>query len=173
MRRTIVPEALKGVYQQWRYAPAVAVNGFIHVCGIVGVSPGGETPSWLGAESSQAFAGASSTTAESDVSLSALQAVRDPEAQFAVAFETLRDILREGGADLSDVVEITSYHVGISVHMDAFMRVWARYLKEPYPAWTAVGVAELIVPGGLVELRAVAVEPAAELARERRISHLS
>jgi len=159
MRRTIVPEALKGVYEQWRYAPAVAANGFIHVCGIVGVSPGGEAPSWLGSESSQAFAGASSTTATGDAGLAALEAVRDPKAQFAVAFETLRDILREGGADLGDIVEITSYHVGISAHMEAFMKVWAHYLKEPYPAWTAVGVAELIVPGGLVELRAVAVDP--------------
>lgn len=159
MRRTIVPKALKGVYDQWRYAPAVAANGLIHVCGIIGVSPGGETPSWLGSGSSQAFAGASSTTATGDAGLAALEAVRDPPAQFAVAFETLRDILREGGADLSDIVEITSYHVGISTHMETFMKVWARYLKEPYPAWTAVGVAELIVPGGLVELRAVAVDP--------------
>ena len=85
--------------------------------------------------------------------------MRDPEAQFAAAFETLAGILHEGGADLSDIVEITSFHVGISAHMEAFMRVWARYLKEPYPAWTAVGVAELIVPGGLVEIRAVAVDP--------------
>ena len=90
--------------------------------------------------------------------VAALEAVRDPEAQFAVAFETLAGILREAGAQLSDIVEITSYHVGISAHMEAFMRVWARYLKEPYPAWTAVGVAELIVPGGLVEIRAVAAE---------------
>jgi enamine deaminase RidA (YjgF/YER057c/UK114 family) len=161
MRRTIVPEGLKGVYEQWRYAPAVAASGFIHVCGIVGVSPGGETPAGLGTESFQPFAGASSTTATTDAPLAALEAVSDPEAQFAVAFETLGAILREAGADLSDIVEITSYHVGISAHMDAFMRVWARYLTEPYPAWTAVGVAELIVPGGLVELRAVAVDPGA------------
>ena len=158
-RRTIVPAALRGVYEQWRYAPAVVANGFIHVCGIVGVSPGGATPEWLGKKSNQAFAGASSTTAKGDAPLAELEAVRDPEAQFAVAFETLGGILREGGAELSDIVEITSYHVGISAHMEAFMRVWARYLKEPYPAWTAIGVAELIVPGGLVELRAVAVDP--------------
>jgi enamine deaminase RidA (YjgF/YER057c/UK114 family) len=159
MRRTIVPEGLRGVYEQWRYAPAVAANGFVHVCGIVGVSPGGAAPAGLGTESFQPFAGAASTTDSTGAPLAALEAVRDPEAQFAVAFETLRAILREAGADLSDVVEITSYHVGISTHMNTFMRVWARYLAEPYPAWTAVGVAELIVPGGLVELRAVAVEP--------------
>jgi len=158
MRRTIVPDGLKGVYRQWRYAPAVAANGFIHVCGIIGVSPGGTTPTGLGTESFEPFAGAASTTDSTGAPLGALAAVRDPEAQFAVAFETLRGILREADADLSDIVEITSYHLGISTHMDAFMRVWARYLTEPYPAWTAVGVSELIVPGGLVELRAVAVE---------------
>lgn len=161
-RRTIVPAALRGVYEQWRYAPAVAANGFIHVCGIVGVSPGGETPDWLRpdapSEGSQVFAGVSSTTDDPSAPLAALAAVRDPEAQFAVAFETLAGILREAGGDLSDVVEITSYHVGISAHMEAFMRVWARYLKEPYPAWTAVGVAELVVLGGLVEIRALAVD---------------
>lgn len=158
MRRTIVPPALSRVYAQWRYAPAVAANGFIHVCGIVGVSPGGDTPTWLGTGPGAAFAGAVSATSASGAPLAALEAVRDPEAQFAVAFETLDAILREAGADLSHVVEITSYHVGISAHMEAFMRVWARYIEEPYPAWTAVGVAELIVPGGLVEIRAVAVE---------------
>ena len=159
MRRTIIPPALRGVYAQWRYAPAVAANGFIHVCGTVGVSPGGETPDWLGRGTGRALEGASSTPAQTDAPLAALEAVRDPEAQFAVAFETLDAILREGGASLADVVEITSYHVGIAAHMEAFMAAWCRYLKEPYPAWTAVGVAELIVPGGLVELRAVAADP--------------
>lgn len=40
--------------------------------------------------------------------------------------------------------------------MPVFMAVRDRYLMAPYPAWTAIGVAELIVPGGLVELRAIA-----------------
>ncbi|MGE0500285.1 MAG: Rid family hydrolase [Rhizobiaceae bacterium] len=150
-RRTIVPVALKGVYEQWRFAPAVVTNGFIFCSGIVGTSPGGETPASLGG-----LAGAKATTAPGDAPLAALMAVRDPEAQFATAFEALKSILKEAGAGLSDVVEITSYHAGITTHMETFMKVWARYLKEPYPAWTAIGVAELIVPGGLVELRAVA-----------------
>ena len=159
MLRTIVPPDLQGVYDQWRFAPAVAANGFIHVSGIVGTSPGGETPAWLlSGGTAEAFAGAASATLDSAAPLAALEAVRNPEAQFAVAFETLRGILREAGASLSDIVEITSYHVGISTHMEAFMHVWARYLKEPYPAWTAIGVSELIVPGGLVEIRAVALD---------------
>lgn len=151
-RQTIVPPALKGVYDQWHFAPAVIAGGKIYCSGIVGTSPGGETPAHLGG-----LAGAKATTARDDAPLAALMAVRDPEAQFATAFEALKSILAEAGAELSDVIEITSYHVGIATHMETFMKVWARYLGEPWPAWTAVGVSELIVPGGLVEIRAVAV----------------
>jgi enamine deaminase RidA (YjgF/YER057c/UK114 family) len=154
-RKTIVPAALRGVYEQWRFAPAVVSNGMIYCSGIIGTSPGGETPANL----SGGLAGATATTADADAPLAALQAVRDPEAQFATAFEALRSILNEAGADLSDIVEITSYHVEIGRHMETFMRVWARYLKEPYPAWTAIGASELIVPGGLVEIRAIAAVP--------------
>ena len=39
------------------------------------------------------------------------------------------------------------------------MRVKDRYILEPYPAWTAIGVSELIVPGGLMEIRAIAMAP--------------
>lgn len=141
---------------QWRFAPAVIANGLIHCSGIVGTSPGGATPDWLG-RGGHAFPGAEAALARPDAPLATLEAVRDPEAQFATAFETLAGILREAGAGLPDVIEITSYHVGISRHMETFMKVWARYLSEPWPAWTAIGVSELIVPGGLVELRAVAV----------------
>jgi enamine deaminase RidA (YjgF/YER057c/UK114 family) len=154
-RRTIVPAALRGVYEQWRFAPAVVSNGLIFCSGIIGTSPGGEIPANLAG----GLSGAAATTADPDAPLAALMAVRDPEAQFATAFSALRSILNEAGADLSDIVEITSYHVDISRHMEAFMKVWARTLTEPYPAWTAIGVSELIVPGGLVELRAVAAVP--------------
>jgi enamine deaminase RidA (YjgF/YER057c/UK114 family) len=148
---TIVPASLQGVYRQWRFAPAVVANGFVFCSGIIGTSPGGKAPA-----AGDGLAGAQRTAAGDDAPLAALAAVRDPEAQFATAFEALRTILAKAGAELSDVVEITSYHVDIGRHMEAFMRVWARYLQEPYPAWTAIGVSELIVPGGLVEIRAVA-----------------
>ncbi len=82
-----------------------------------------------------------------------------PEAQFETAFEALADVLAEAGASLADIVDLTSYHVDISLHMATFMEVRDRYLREPWPAWTAIGVAELVVPGGLVELRAVAQRP--------------
>ena len=152
-RRTIVPEALKGVYEGWHFAPAVISKGMIYCSGIIGTSVDGEAPG------KSALEGARSTTAVSDAGLAALQAVRDPEAQFATAFEALAAILAEAGAGLGDIVEITTYHIDIGRHMEAFVRVKDRYLKEPYPAWTAIGVAELVVPGGLMEIRAIAALP--------------
>lgn len=144
---------LQGVYDNWHYAPAVATSGLIFCSGIIGTSPDGEPAPEDG------LAGAESTTAEESNALAALIAVRDPEAQFSTAFGALRTILRAAGADMSDLVEITTYHVEISRHMETFMRVWDRFIQEPYPAWTAIGVSELIVPGGLLEIRAVAKDP--------------
>ena len=37
------------------------------------------------------------------------------------------------------------------------MAVKDRYLTDPYPAWTAIGVSELAAPAALVEVRVVAV----------------
>ena len=153
LRRTIVPPALQRAYDTWHFAPAVVAGGLIHCSGIVGTSPGGETPIGGG------LVGAAATLAAADVPLDALQAVRDPEAQFATAFEALGEVLAAAGATLADVVDLTSYHVDIGRHMETFMRVKDRYLRPPYPAWTAIGVSELIVPGGLAELRAVALAP--------------
>ena len=76
----------------------------------------------------------------------------DPAAQIAQAFENVRTVLEEAGASLADVVELTSFHVGLNEHIGIFMQVRDGYLKEPYPAWTAVGVAELAF-GALVEIK--------------------
>ena len=82
--------------------------------------------------------------------------IADPEQQFTAAFEGVKAILDAAGLGFADVVEITTFHVGLMQHMGAFMRVKDRYLPEPFPAWTAIGVVELAVPGGLVEVRATA-----------------
>ncbi len=158
--KRIVPPALQGVYDNWHFAPAVVAEGLIFCSGIIGTSPNGDTPSADG------LAGAKATTQEATNDLTALMAVRDPEAQFATAFEALGAILRAADAELSDVVELTTYHVDMSLHMDAFMRVKDLYIQAPYPAWTAIGVADLIVPGGLVEIRAVAQVPSGSTAKQ-------
>jgi enamine deaminase RidA (YjgF/YER057c/UK114 family) len=80
----------------------------------------------------------------------------DPEQQFTNVFENLTRTLEAAGVSLADVVEMTSYHVGLQEHMQSFMKVKDRYVSETYPAWTAIGVTELAVPGALVEVRVVA-----------------
>lgn len=161
-RRTIVPPALRLVYDTWHFAPAVVVDGLVFCSGIVGTSPDGEAPELRGPRAERgdggglALDGAAAALDAGAAPLSGLQAVREPEAQFATAFEALEDVLVAAGATLADIVELTSYHVEIGRHMDTFMRVRDRYLGEPYPAWTAIGVSELVMPGGLMELRAVA-----------------
>jgi enamine deaminase RidA (YjgF/YER057c/UK114 family) len=84
------------------------------------------------------------------------QAVEDVEAQFVAAFENVKSVLAAAGLELSDGVELTTFHVGLREHLGTFMKVKDRYLAEPYPAWTAIGVVELAVPGALVEIRVTA-----------------
>lgn len=80
----------------------------------------------------------------------------DLEAQFGYAFEHLGAVLEAAGAKFSDIVEITSFHIGLQSHIQQFMVVKDRFVTEPYPAWTAVGTTELAVPGAVVEIKAVA-----------------
>ena len=80
----------------------------------------------------------------------------DPETQFTVAFETLSAVLKTAGSSFEDVVEITTFHVGLQKNITAFAQVKDKYLKEPFPAWTAIGITELAIPGGIVEIRATA-----------------
>ncbi len=83
----------------------------------------------------------------------------DPEEQFTLAFVALGDVLRAAGCSFDDVAEITTYHVGYPRDLKAFMAIKDRFLTEPWPAWTAVGVASLSRPEVRVEIRATAVLP--------------
>ena len=83
----------------------------------------------------------------------------DPETQIRQVVRNVGPLLAEAGADGSDLVEINSYHVGLLSQPEAVLRVAAESLFDPYPAWTAVGVTELIVSEALVEIRCVAVIP--------------
>lgn len=82
-----------------------------------------------------------------------------PDAQFRAAFDKIGAVLAEAGLGFGDVVEMTSYHVGLRDHFEAFCAVRADYVVEPWPAWTAVEVAGLRREGALVEIRAVAAQP--------------
>ena len=82
----------------------------------------------------------------------------DPEVQIREAFRSVGRTLSEFGATWADVVDITSYHVGLDAQKEALLRVHHEFIRErPYPAWTAAGVSELFSPDALVEISVVAV----------------
>jgi enamine deaminase RidA (YjgF/YER057c/UK114 family) len=77
--------------------------------------------------------------------------------QIRGTFRNIASTLAAAGLGWAHVVEINSYHVGYPRQADAVLRIAAEFLTPPYPAWTAVGVAELYLPEALVEIRCVAV----------------
>ena len=80
----------------------------------------------------------------------------DPEAQFVCAFDTVKTVLTAAGIGFDQVIEMTTFHVGLQQHLATFMKVKDRYLQKPYPAWTAIGITELAFPGGIVEIKIIA-----------------
>ena len=77
-------------------------------------------------------------------------------------FERLKKTLAAAGAEMSDVVELQSFHM--SAGTEAFQKEFAElekihheYFPEAYPAWTAVGTTALLAPGAVLEMRALAV----------------
>jgi len=84
------------------------------------------------------------------------QPIADPEAQFVAAIKSLREILEAAGGTLADVVEMTTYFTSLA-DLPAFANVKERFFTTtPYPAWTAIGVNELALPGLRVEIKATA-----------------
>lgn len=77
------------------------------------------------------------------------------------AYENLKTCLASIGATFSDVIKLTTYIVGYTPEARAAVRaVRERYLpaKSP-PAHTLIGVQALALPGLLIEVEAVAVQP--------------
>jgi enamine deaminase RidA (YjgF/YER057c/UK114 family) len=80
----------------------------------------------------------------------------DPEEQIRQTFRSLGATLSKAGASWADVVELNSYHVGLQGQADALIAIAGEFLIDPYPAWTAVGVTELIDEGAVVEISCIA-----------------
>ena len=65
--------------------------------------------------------------------------------------------LPNDGGTMRDIVDLTSFHTDMR-DLQVFMRVKDRYLTEDFPAWTAIGAAQLGGAAGyLIEIKAVAV----------------
>ena len=92
------------------------------------------------------------TGARADLSVAA-----DPESQIRDMFKFLEAHLAIAGLTFDDVVEMTTYHVDIRDHLATFIKVKDEYIAAPYPAWTAIGVSQLITEGTIVEVRIIAL----------------
>ena len=51
---------------------------------------------------------------------------------------------------------MTTYHVELRKHLNAFIKIKVEFVRTPCPAWTAIGVTELITEGTLLEIRVIA-----------------
>jgi enamine deaminase RidA (YjgF/YER057c/UK114 family) len=80
----------------------------------------------------------------------------DIKQEFRNAWEGIGRLLAACALGYDDIVECTSYHVGLQANMGDFMSVRDEFLSEPWPAWTAIGITELAVPGAHVEIRVTA-----------------
>ena len=82
----------------------------------------------------------------------------DIRAQTRAVIENVRDVLRSAGADLRDVVEVTSYLVNMN-DFAGYNEVYSEYFDYDGPARTTVAVHQLPHPHLLIEIRAVAYKP--------------
>ncbi len=120
-----IPAGVEEFAEDFRLAPAIRAGDFVFTSGVA------------------AFMAADSE--------------RTPEAFEAAireAFDQIGATLDAAGADWSDVVEMTSFHVDMREHQEIFRRVRAEFITEaPYPAWTAIGVEHLWIDELFVEIR--------------------
>ena len=89
-----------------------------------------------------------------------MQLVEEKEAQFVQTFENMKKVLDAAGFGFGDVVDVTSFHTDMR-DLPLYMKVRDRYFTADYPAWTAIGAAQLCgSPGYFLEVKAVAVRRA-------------
>ena len=82
----------------------------------------------------------------------------DIRAQTRAVIENVRDILQSAGAQLSDVVEISTYLVNMN-DFGGYNDVYGEYFGQDGPARTTVAVHQLPHPHLLIEIRALAYKP--------------
>jgi 2-aminomuconate deaminase len=80
----------------------------------------------------------------------------DIREQTRAVISNIRDLLREVGADLSDLVQVTTYLVSMN-DFGGYNEVWAEHFDEHGPTRTTVAVHQLPHPHLLIEMQAIAV----------------
>lgn len=82
----------------------------------------------------------------------------DIKAQTRAVIENIQDILRSVGAELSDLVEISTFLVNMN-DFGGYNQVYAEYFDYDGPCRTTVAVHQLPHPHLLIECKAVAYKP--------------
>ena len=82
----------------------------------------------------------------------------DVRAQTKAVIENIRDILRSAGAELKDIVEVTTYLVNMN-DFAGYNEVYGEYFGYEGPARTTVAVHQLPHPHLLIEIRLMAYKP--------------
>lgn len=82
----------------------------------------------------------------------------DIRTQTRAVIENIRDILRAAGAQLQDLVEISTYLVNMS-DFGGYNEVYGEFFGYDGPARTTVAVRELPHPHLLIEIKAIAYKP--------------
>ncbi len=75
---------------------------------------------------------------------------------FDRAFARIAATLKRAGASWDDVVDITTFHTDLAKQINEFAQVKNRYVKAPFPAWTAIGISALYEPTAVTEINVVA-----------------
>jgi 2-aminomuconate deaminase len=79
----------------------------------------------------------------------------DIRAQTRAVIENIRDILAAAGAELSDLVQVTTYLVNMN-DFGGYNEVYAEYFDASGPTRTTVAVHQLPHPDLLIEIQAIA-----------------
>nr|QLJ97568.1 RidA family protein [Micromonospora carbonacea] len=82
----------------------------------------------------------------------------DIREQTRAVIGNVRDLLRSVGADLTDLVQVTSYLVNMN-DFGGYNEVWAEFFDVTGPTRTTVAVHQLPHPHLLIEMQAVALLP--------------
>lgn len=75
------------------------------------------------------------------------------------AFAHIDSILKRAGASWDDVVDMTTYHTDLAGQVADITTVKNRYVKAPFPAWTAIQISKLFEPTGVTEIKVTAHKP--------------
>ncbi|MFI5706450.1 RidA family protein [Kribbella sp. NPDC051620] len=89
----------------------------------------------------------------------------DIKEQTTAVIENIRDILASVGADLSDVVQVTTFLVSMN-DFGGYNEVYSRFFDETGPTRTTVAVHQLPHPQLLIEIQAIACLPATRHTKE-------